>query len=85
MPKNIIWSTVFVVIGTTFFAYLLNNYALKALSPEVVSMYIYLQPVLATLIAIFLQEDQLNSIKIVAGLLIFAGVYLVNQSKNKKI
>ncbi|MFT5878386.1 MAG: drug/metabolite transporter (DMT)-like permease, partial [Dokdonia sp.] len=46
-PGYIYGEIAFVVIGTTFFAYLFNMYGLKKLSPSVVSIYIYLQPFLA--------------------------------------
>lgn len=75
-----IWKDVlFVVIATTFFAYILNTYALRALSPSVVSIYIYLQPFLATLIAVFIyRNDELDLRKLLAGTLIIFGVYLVS-------
>lgn len=38
----------FVVLGTTFAVYLLNIYAMQHVQPTVVSIYIYLQPLLAT-------------------------------------
>jgi len=75
-----IWGAIaFVVIGTTFFAYLLNTYGLKELSPSVVSMYIYFQPFLATLFAILMGKDELTTIKIVSALFIISGVYIVNK------
>jgi drug/metabolite transporter (DMT)-like permease len=80
MPSGIIGSILFVIIATTYFAYLLNNYALKKVSASVVSIYIYLQPLLAAGIAIFLGKDELNSIKLISALLIFGGVYLVSVS-----
>jgi drug/metabolite transporter (DMT)-like permease len=43
-----------------------------------VSIYIYLQPLLAAGIAIFLGKDELNSVKLISALLIFGGVYLVS-------
>ena len=70
----------FVIIGTTFFAYLLNIYGLKRLNPSVVSTYIYLQPLFAALIAIWAGKDAIDGVKIIAALLIFSGVYLVNKS-----
>ena len=69
----------FVVIGTTFFAYLLNIYALKTLSASTVSAYIYLQPFLAITFALLLKKDELSIIKVVAGLLVIIGVYLVGR------
>ena len=73
--------TVFIIVATTFIAYLLNVYALKALSPSVVSAYIYLQPVLATVIALALGSDQPDWIKALSALLIFSGVYLVSRTR----
>jgi drug/metabolite transporter (DMT)-like permease len=74
----------FVVVATTFLAYLLNTYALKALSPSVVSTYIYLQPFLATLFAVSLGKDHLSPIKILSAVCIITGVYLVSK-KTKTI
>jgi drug/metabolite transporter (DMT)-like permease len=82
-PPNIIWATVFVVVGLSFFAYLFNTLALKYVSPSVVSTYIYLQPVIASVFAIALGKDDLDMIKIVSAVLICTGVYLV--SKKPKI
>lgn len=80
MPTNILLSIGFVVLGTTYFAYLLNNYALQKVSSSVVSIYIYLQPLLAAGIAIFLGKDELDLVKILSAILIFTGVYLVSAS-----
>ncbi len=80
-----IWLEVgFVIIATTFFAYLLNIYGLKKLNPSVVSTYIYLQPLLAALVAIWAGKDTLDWIKIAAAVLIFSGVYLVSKTKSQK-
>lgn len=71
----------YVLLCTTFLAYLLNAYALKIVRASTVSIYIYLQPVLATLIAILAGSDQLLVQKVIFGLMIFAGVYLVSSKK----
>jgi drug/metabolite transporter (DMT)-like permease len=81
--SGIWWRIGFVVLGTTFLAYLLNIFALKEVSPSVVSTYIYLQPLLAGLFAILLGSDQLNGLMILCALLIFAGVYLVSNPFRK--
>jgi drug/metabolite transporter (DMT)-like permease len=75
------WAIIFVVIFTTFFSYLLNILALKNTSSSVVGIYIYVQPIFATLIAVLFGKDQLNLQNIMASLLIFIGVYLVSFSK----
>lgn len=82
--SDAIYATAFVIIATTFLAYLLNIYGLQQLSPHIVSMYIYLQPFLASLFAISLGKDNLNLTKIVAGIFIILGLYLVNV-KTKKV
>lgn len=82
--STIWWEFTFVIIGTTFLAYLLNIYGLKNLNPATVSTYIYLQPLLAATFAIWSGKDRLDWIKIIAALLIFSGVYLVSKRKALK-
>ena len=84
MPDKIVLEVLFVVICTTFFAYLFNSAALKHVMPSTVSIYIYLQPLFATVIAILLQSDQLDSIKIISSLFIFLGIYLVSFNVKEK-
>lgn len=78
-----LFAVFFVVVATTFLAYLLNIYGLQSLSPSVVSMYIYLQPFLATSFAILLGKDTLTPTKVLSGILIIAGLYLVNLKTKK--
>jgi|ERR1035437_1201459 drug/metabolite transporter (DMT)-like permease len=68
----------FVVVGSTFFAYLFNILALKEVSAEVVSIYIYVQPVIATIFSMYFNHEHLTLVHIAASLLIFGGVYLVS-------
>ena len=82
---KIIWEVVFVVLCTTFIAYLLNSSALKHLMPSVVSIYIYLQPLFATILAILLESDRLDFFKIISCGIIFLGVYLVSKNKDSQI
>lgn len=82
IPSQILGKILFVVLGTTFLAYLFNIYGLKTLNPSTVSTYIYLQPVLASAIAIMANSDQLNVIKVSSTILICLGVFLVSQ-KNR--
>ena len=75
-----IWGEIaFVVFGTSFLAYMFNIYALKRLRASTVGFYIYLQPVLATVVALMLGSDNLDPIKIIASSIIFIGVYLVGR------
>ena len=75
------WFGIFyVVIGTTFFAYLLNTIALRNVSPSVVSIYVYMQPLFATFIAMISGKDKFSLIHLISALLIFTGVFLVSNS-----
>ena len=75
---SITFSVAFVIIGATFATYILNPLALTKLKASTVGTFIYLQPVIAGLFAITMGVDIVNSVKIIAMLLIFAGVYLVS-------
>lgn len=72
----------FVVLGATFLAYLFNLYGISKLGASVAGAYIYTQPVFATLIAIFILNEELTLYKIIAALLIVGGVLLVNRKRS---
>lgn len=73
----------YVVVFTTFLAYMFNLFAIKKLKPTTISIFIYLQPVLATTYALIVGSDVLNEVKIIATILIFTGVYLVSYKPNE--
>lgn len=81
---------IYVIVGVTFFTYLLTMYGLKYLSPSISSSYIYLQPVLVVFFAFILSafgwaDDYTHTItlsKIIYMVLIFTGVYTISQ-KNR--
>lgn len=75
----------FIVTCTTFFAYLLNMLALRQVHSSIVGAYIYLQPIVATIISISLGKDNLTNEKILSAILIFAGVYLVSFAGKGKL
>ena len=77
-------SFLFVVVCTTFLAYLFNIYGLKTLNPSVVSTYIYSQPLIATLVAISFGKDELSWVKMLAAIAIFIGVFLVSVKSSYK-
>lgn len=85
MPTDIFWGVVYVIICVTFLVYFLNVYAMKTVSPSVVSAYIYLQPVLAGTLSIALEMEKLHWIKLLSAAMIFSGVYLVSFKKPKTI
>ena len=83
VPMDICWKIGFVVVFSTFLTYLLNLLSMKELKPTTVAVFIYLQPLFATIFAISLGKDELSLVKIGSAVLIFVGVYLVTQKKNK--
>ena len=84
IPTNIWLSVIYVILFTTVLAYFFNNYSLKNLSPTVNSAYIYLQPFLATVVAMILGKDSLTWEEVIAAVFIFSGVYFVNQTHFSK-
>ncbi|GAA4760400.1 MULTISPECIES: DMT family transporter [Flavobacterium] len=75
----------FVVIFSTFLTYLLNLLSMKELKPTTVAVFIYLQPLFASIFAIGLGKDELSWVKIGSALLIFIGIYLVTQKKQTAV
>jgi drug/metabolite transporter (DMT)-like permease len=84
IPMIILWEIVFVVVFTTFFTYLFNLVSMRELKPTTVAVFIYLQPLFATIFAMSLGKDQLTWVKILSAILIFVGVYLVLQKKKSQ-
>lgn len=85
LPSDIIWKIGFVVLFSTFFTYLLNLLSMWELKPTLVAVFIYLQPLFATVFAISLGKDQLSWVKISSAILIFTGVYLVTDKKSEQL
>lgn len=81
VPTEIYWKISFVVVISTFLTYLLNLLSMKELKPTTVAVFIYLQPLFASVFAISLGKDALSLAKVGSALLIFSGVYLVTQKK----
>lgn len=83
LPTDIIWKIGFVVVFSTFLTYLLNLVSMRELKPTTVAVFIYLQPLFATIFAISLGKDDLGWVKMGSAVLIFTGVYLVTQKRVK--
>ncbi len=81
IPTDMYWKIGFVVVFSTFLTYMLNLLSMRELKPTTVAVFVYLQPVFATVFAISLGKDELPLVKLVSAILIFSGVYLVTQKK----
>lgn len=68
-----------IVICGTFLAYSFNIFGIKHLGAGVTGSYIYTQPVFAAIIAAFFLKEDFNWEKVIAGLMIFSGVFLVSR------
>lgn len=83
LPSSVYWGIAQVVVGGTFICYFLIPVGQHRLRPTVMVMYNYVQPVVATAAAIAVGMDTFSIYKLVAALLIFAGVFVVTQSRAK--
>ncbi len=82
---EIIWAAIaFVVLGTTFIAYLLNAWAMQYTGAKIVGSYIYLQPVFATFISAIWFREVLSFEKMIASICIFTGVFFVSGLYKKR-
>ena len=83
LNKNVLLGISYVIVFTTFFAYLFNIFALTHLKSSVVSNYIYLQPIFATFFSfLFIKDFYINPISIIPVIFIFSGVYMVSRKKS---
>lgn len=82
-PLSLVLTILGVVFFSTFVAYLLVSCAQKLLRPTLVSLYSYVQPIVATGLSIYLGMDVVTWQKVCAAVLVFVGVYIVNNSKAK--
>lgn len=81
IPSGILWEVGYLVFFATFVAYFLIPYGQKRIRPTLVSMYTYLQPVIAAVISVWIGMDAITWRKVLATLLIVGGVVLVGRSR----
>lgn len=81
IPPRYLYELGFIIVFSTFIAYFLIPIGQKVLRPTVISLYGYLQPLIATVVGIVVGMDKLSWQKILAAILVFTGVILVNKSR----
>lgn len=81
IPQVQLWELAFLIVFATFISYFLIPLGQKRIRPTLVSMYSYVQPIIATAISIIAGIELLTWQKIVAALMVFSGVLVVNRSK----
>ena len=72
----------YLIILATFVTYFLIPVAQKRIRPTLVSMYSYIQPIIAIVISIVIGMDHLTWQKILAAAMVFAGVIIVSYSRS---
>lgn len=84
LPADTWASLAFIVVFATCMSYLTLPFAQRRLKPTVVSVYNYLQPVMAAIAAVALGVGEFGPVKMAATALIIAGVYFVNRGTEKR-
>lgn len=83
LPTELYMGIIYVVLGGTFLPYLFIPIGQNLLRPTVACMYNYVQPIVASLIAVLWGMDTFGVMKGIAVALVFSGVYIVTQSKSR--
>ena len=83
LPTSFITELAFLVICATFITYFLIPVGQKILRPTLVSMYSYVQPIIAIVVSIYVDMDTLSWQKVIAAITVFTGVILVSYSRKK--
>lgn len=81
IPPKVGWEIGYLIFFATFVAYFLIPFGQKRIRPTLVSLYTYLQPVIAAIISVWIGMDTLSWQKILSAFLIVAGVILVSRSR----
>lgn len=79
-----LWSLTYIILFPTFIAYLIIPFSQRLLKPTVISMYAYFQPVVAALIASIMGLAMFGTERILATVLIFAGVFMVSYNAQRE-
>lgn len=74
----------YLIICATFITYFLIPLAQKRIRPTLVSMYSYVQPIIAIAVSIAIGMDTLTWQKALAAVLVFSGVVIVSRSRSAK-
>jgi len=76
-------ATAYVIVLATFLSYILIPIGQKAVRPTTLSMYNYVQPIMASLVAVLIGIDKFGYHQALSAVLVFSGVYIVTQSKSR--
>lgn len=83
IPTEQMWELGYLIVFATFMSYFLIPFGQKRIRPTLVSMYSYIQPIIATVISVIIGMDMLTWQKVLAAALVFGGVIVVSRSRSK--
>ena len=83
VPAVQLYELAYLIICATFVTYTLIPLGQKIIRPTLVSMYSYMQPIIAIVISIWIGMDTLTWQKVLAAVMVFGGVIIVSYSKSK--
>lgn len=83
VPATTMWEIAYVVFFATYFSYILTMIGQRTLRPTVVSVYNYVQPIVAVSVSVILGISIMQWSQGVAVMLVFSGVWLVTKSRAK--
>ena len=81
---NELYALLYLLIGATFLPFMLIPMALKYIRTTIASMYNYIQPIIASMIAISIGQDTFSLQKLMSAVLVSIGVYLVAEHKKNE-
>lgn len=82
IPAAQMWELGYLIVFATFISYFLIPFGQKRIRPTLVSMYSYIQPIIATAISIIIGMEILTWQKILAAFMVFSGVFVVSRSRS---
>lgn len=82
IPAEHMWELGYLIVFATFMSYFLIPFGQKRIRPTLVSMYSYIQPIIATVISVIIGMDMLTWQKVLAAALVFGGVIVVSRSRS---
>lgn len=84
LPAERYAGILYMILGGTFLSYLLVPVGQRTLRPTVACMYNYVQPIVASVVAVIWGMDTFGWTKVAAVVLVFTGVYVVTRSRSRE-
>ena len=85
LPRPVLFDLGFLILFATFISYFLIPFGQKRIRPTLVSMYSYVQPIIAIFLSVYIGMDTLSWQKVIATITVFSGVIIVSYSRSGKI